>query len=283
MATGLWTGGPHQTSGLSGYPARDYGAPGGSPVYAWDNLRVRRISGASGYRGGGFGGYNLYLQDRRGNEYFVTHVENLRVKVGSTLQPGQQFANIGNYGSPHAHVGYTGGDPSSVLGLKPEMIFTPGGAVAGSQAIRATAPKSKGSGGVTGFIKDLPSVSGVDVIEGITGSNLPDIDAGSPLDVITGPLDAIRWVGKNWDRMGYVFAGFILLLVGLILMGRAVGVAGARRMGGDVVNRIQFGPTVERARRDPSLSRKKAAYLPGDEPKPKYVSTAPAGGDDIPF
>ena len=73
-----------------------------------------------------------------------------------------------------------------------------------------------------------------------------------------GPLgsagDLFGWVSRNWDRALEVTGGFILLLVGLILLGRSLGVGAGRVRGpvGDVVNRIEFGPTVERAQGRPT-------------------------------
>lgn len=286
----FWTGGAHPTSGLAGYPARDYGAPGGTPVYAWTNLQVRRISGASGYRGGGFGGLNLYLTDSRGREFFATHVENVRVKVGDKLRAGQQIAEVGNYGTPHVHVGYTGGDPVDTLGLRPEYLFTPGGSVAGSRAVDAAAAieSRKAQSGAGGFLKKATSVSGVDIIEGITGKNLPDIDA-NPIDVIKSPLDAIRWLIGNWYRVAEVGGGFILIVVGLVLMGRSLGVTKQRI---EVVEKRLPGSLTGRAPDDTPPAREEPVRVPKtrvvytDEPRyrPRRTSTGSVSGEgEIPF
>ncbi len=66
------------------------------------------------------------------------------------------------------------------------------------------------------------------------------------IDTITSIPKLIAWVSNNWDRVLQVTGGFTLLLVGLILLGRALGVGG-RRLGGDLANRLQYGPQVVRA------------------------------------
>lgn len=218
--------GPHPTSGLSGYPARDYMAPGSTPVYAWGALRVKQISGGSGSRGTGYGGFNVYLVDAAGRNYFVTHVENLRAKVGDVLRPGQQFASVGTYKgmSTHVHIGYQGGDPVNVLGLKPEYVFTPGGAVAGSKIVAEATSRSSSSSGGLGWKGYLPGAGWLWGEGSIPDTGISDRPIGGVVDVVTAPADAIRWVAGNWDRMLEVAGGALLVLVGLALMGRSLGV-----------------------------------------------------------
>lgn len=235
--------GPHQTSGLAGYPARDYMAPGGTPVYSWSVLRVARVSGGSGRRATGIGGFNLYLTDPAGRNYFVTHVENLRVKAGDVIRPGQQIATVGRYEgmATHVHIGYQGGDPVNTLGLRPEYVFTAGGAVAGAKPVAdATARSRLGGGGRS--IYDIPGVvrgpGGVPLVPGplplieggiAIGKHVPGVSgiaktAATVEDALAAPGDAIRWMAGNWDRVLEVAGGILLVLVGLILMGRSLGV-----------------------------------------------------------
>lgn len=296
----FWTGGPHPTSGLAGYPARDYGAPGGTPVYAWTNLQVRRISGASGYRGGGFGGLNLYLTDSRGREFFATHVENVRVKVGDKLRAGQQIAEVGNYGTPHVHVGYTGGDPVDTLGLRPEYLFTPGGSVAGSRVVdqmssqEAAKRQSSGISGV-GISKYGPTIAGYPIgpgqipflAEKAGVYNLPGL--GTVQDAFNAPGDALRWVGTNWYRILEVGGGFVLVVIGLVLMGRSLGVTKQRI---EVVEKRLPGSLTGRAPDDTPPARKESVRVPKtrvvytDEPRyrPRRTSTGSVSGQgEIPF
>ena len=199
-------------------------APAGTPVYSWDNLQVVRISGGSGSRGSDIGGWNVYLQDHTGHQYFMTHVENLRVKVGMVLRPGQPIAQVGRYAgmATHTHIGYTGGDPVDVLGLQPNFIFTPGGAIAGSTVIQqreARLPKAKSGGAPLANVPVLGS-AGRAAIGGLDWVLSP---VDSAIGAAKSPLDALNWIGGNWDRVAEVAAGFILVLVGLIQMSRAMG------------------------------------------------------------
>lgn len=238
----FWTGGPHPTSNLAGYPARDFGAPGGTPVYAWSTLRVERISGAPGYRGGGFGGLNLYLRDRFGGTYFMTHVENVKAKVGDVLRPGQPLAVVGPYGTPHVHLGYTGGDPVSTLGFRPEFLYTAGGAVAGSTAIDESAKRGRlipslASGKQEAGGLKIPFRPGVPGLPGVLGEELPGIigrvpGVGGPASDFWTAANAIpksiQWVFENWDRALEVLGGVLLVIIGLVLMGRSLGVTKTR-------------------------------------------------------
>lgn len=248
MASGYWTGGPHPTDGLGGYPARDYGASPGTPVFSWDILRVERVSGSTGTRGKGFGGFNLYLKDRAGRQYFVTHIENLRIKTGDILRPGQQIANVGGYAgmAPHVHVGYQGGDPITSLGLRPEYLYTPGGAIAGAKVIQDRLQRSgvvrKGDLYDPKTLQPLPKAGepavggkGKAIIVGaaaavgaeslLPGDQIPLVpDAGQVVGGLGDFVGALRWASNNWDRVAEVLGGSVLILVGLVLMGRSLGV-----------------------------------------------------------
>jgi len=37
-------------------------------------------------------------------------------------------------------------------------------------------------------------------------------------DVITAPVDAIKWVFKNWDRILFVIGGAVLIIIGIIVL-----------------------------------------------------------------
>lgn len=285
----FWVGGPHQTSGLSGYPARDFGAPGGTPFFSWGQFKVRRISGEPGYRGGGFGGMNVYLQDELGGEYFVTHLEGLRVKVGDVLRPGQQIGVVGSYGTPHAHVGYTRGDPVSVLGLKPEYLFSPGGAVAGSHVIQDSSSRSN----IGLRLPQIPSLPLPGLPDRPKDPNdlIPSIPGAPSLgdfgDFFSAAARWLTWPFTNWDRLLEVLGGFVLLLIGLILMGRSLGLTRTKmevvtsKLPGEVTGRAPVESREEPVR----VPKSKVVYDVSDSPSSRRRSSRASSSqtDEIPF
>lgn len=108
------TGEPHETAGLSGYPARDYFAPAGSPVVAPVAGKILRFSGhdpANGPTDGVHGpfGYSIYLQGDDGKTYYLTHLGSRTCRVGEHVSQGQQIGTVGDYarwgGADHVHMG----------------------------------------------------------------------------------------------------------------------------------------------------------------------------------
>lgn len=144
--------------------------------------------------------------------------------------------------------------------------------------------------GSGGFLGQLDDVSDLPVVGGAIGSA-----AGAAGDIVTAPVDAAKaviggfsWLFGNWDRIFYVLGGFILLVIGLVLLARSMSsrpdrivVAGA----GSVANRIQYGPAKERlpATRDRSLSRKRNVTLAADQPAPRRVNPGASQTGDVPF
>ena len=112
-------GGAHPTSGLSGFPARDYMAAGGSDVFApYDAVvpSVRPIGWASTQNpAAGFGGQRVYLMDSRGYEGYFAHLGTLSVQSGQRVQQGQKIGTVWRWpndpGRSHIHFGYEKGDP----------------------------------------------------------------------------------------------------------------------------------------------------------------------------
>ncbi|MCC6743435.1 MAG: hypothetical protein IT175_06205 [Acidobacteria bacterium] len=119
-------GGAHPTSGLAGFPARDYMSRGGALVRApfsgcvpswrpWGRLSYQAPSL-------GFGGSRIYLErTKTGDEAYLAHF-GLNHPYGDLfLRPGQCFRQgdpVGivwgwpsNPGRSHIHMGYQGGDP----------------------------------------------------------------------------------------------------------------------------------------------------------------------------
>lgn len=262
-------------------------APGGTRVVAPEDGYVYRLSGGPTLRGSVFG-YSLYLKGKSGADYFLTHLGGYAADVGSVtstnprrVTQGQILGYIGNWpGDPkrsHLHMGVSGANAGAIAHTPQGSAGGVGGGLtAQEQFRRALGSGSRQAGGIAGLDSGL---SGIDIIEGITGKNLPDVDA-NPIDVLTAPVDAIRWVGGNWDRVLEVVGGFILLLVGLVLLGRSMGIGGARRVGGDLMNRLEYGPTVVQATRQP---RQRIVYSEETAPRSRASSGAVGGEGEIPF
>ncbi len=105
----------HQTGGLPGFPAIDVFAPAGAPVVAGFWGRVVKISGRDvsqgGVPGGAYGRSVYVLNLRTGVERYVTHMEKLRVRLGTQVKPGRHLGTVadsavsGKPGTSHAHLG----------------------------------------------------------------------------------------------------------------------------------------------------------------------------------
>jgi hypothetical protein len=125
-----YAGGPHPTSGLSGFPARDYMTRGGTLVRApfTGCVPTWRPWGRLGHQNpsAGFGGSRVYLErTKTGDEAYLAHF-GLNHPYGDIyLRPGQCFRQgdpVGivwdwpnNPGRSHIHMGYQGGDPLYAL------------------------------------------------------------------------------------------------------------------------------------------------------------------------
>ncbi|HEY4094517.1 MAG TPA: peptidoglycan DD-metalloendopeptidase family protein, partial [Baekduia sp.] len=114
---GTSIGGEHETSGLSGYPARDYFAPAGSDAVAPVSGKVVKLSGhdpKDGPTNGPHGplGWSVYVKGSDGKTYFLTHLGSRTVKVGERVDAGQEIGTVANYdkyGTPsHVHMGVRG-------------------------------------------------------------------------------------------------------------------------------------------------------------------------------
>jgi len=105
--------GTHQTDGLPGFPAKDYGAPAGSPVISPVDGTVYKLSGhdpADGPSGPGkVYGWSVYIKGTDGREYFLTHLGTRTTYVGQQLKQGEQIgtvADFAKYGTVnHIHMG----------------------------------------------------------------------------------------------------------------------------------------------------------------------------------
>jgi murein DD-endopeptidase MepM/ murein hydrolase activator NlpD len=110
-------GGVHETSGLAGFPARDYFAPAGSAVVAPITGKVYKESGYDPKLGavqgaGGPLGWSVYILGKNGKRYYLTHMGSRFVKVGQRVKQGQKIGTVANYdkyGRPsHIHMGISG-------------------------------------------------------------------------------------------------------------------------------------------------------------------------------
>jgi murein DD-endopeptidase MepM/ murein hydrolase activator NlpD len=105
----------HLTDGLPGYPAVDlFGSPGDDVVAGFWG-RVVRISGHPPSEGGrphGPYGRSLYVHNAvNGWSRFITHLDELHVRVGDRVWPGRRIATVcdsavsGLPGTTHVHLG----------------------------------------------------------------------------------------------------------------------------------------------------------------------------------
>lgn len=220
----------HQTSGLSGYPAVDIMAPVGTPVVAAEDGVVYRLGSAQG-------GVSLYMKGRSGADHWYGHLAGYVPKVRGvtsgrsvTVRKGEVLGTIGPHpNGAHLHYGVSGANAA-------QIASTPN-----------TGRTGTGGGGSEQWWKKIPDVGdipGVPDVPYVTQDPIESVGSiisnpiGTAKNVWEGvkaPYEILSWVGKNWDRVLEVAAGFILVLVGLILMGRAVGLGNlGRKMPGPI-------------------------------------------------
>ena len=125
--------GLHPTSGLAGFPARDYGGLAGNPVGALVRAPFsgcvprNRPWGWLPYQSPneGFGGARVYLtRTKTGQTAYLSHLGNpsyggIFLKPGECFRQGDPVGHLwswpGNPGRTHTHMGYQGGDPLYTL------------------------------------------------------------------------------------------------------------------------------------------------------------------------
>lgn len=119
-------GGPHPTSGLPGFPARDYLGPGEQIVRApfngcvptvnlrpWGWARVQNPAA-------GFGGMRIYLTNTTNSrQAYGAHFGFLFLRPGQCFKQGDPVGKVwwwpNDAGRSHIHLGYQGGDPLFTL------------------------------------------------------------------------------------------------------------------------------------------------------------------------
>jgi len=106
----------HSTSGLAGFPAFDFMAPAGTPVYAPADglIDPQRPYGWLERQDptAGFGGSRLYLKGANGRVYYIAHMaRNLVAKPGDRVRKGQLIGYVWDWegtGNTHVHMGVRG-------------------------------------------------------------------------------------------------------------------------------------------------------------------------------
>lgn len=86
----------HQTTGLPGYPAKDFFAKPGTPVLAPQNGKVTKLSGhdpkTGGVAGGAYG-WSVYITTSTA-VYFATHFGTRSVKLGQVVKRGDRIGTV---------------------------------------------------------------------------------------------------------------------------------------------------------------------------------------------
>jgi len=88
--------------------AYDFGAPAGTPILLPANIGDATVEEVRpGSTSGRFGGTKVYLRTPRGR-VFLTHMDDVRVKPGQKLRPGDLIGHVGNIEglSPHLHAAF---------------------------------------------------------------------------------------------------------------------------------------------------------------------------------
>jgi murein DD-endopeptidase MepM/ murein hydrolase activator NlpD len=108
--------GLHVTAGLDGNWALDFMAGGGTPVLAYEEATVRKLSGRDPALGAeqtvGIFGWSIHLETADGYRYFATHLgERSDLSVGEKVKVGQLLGKVGDWPDnpprSHLHLGVT--------------------------------------------------------------------------------------------------------------------------------------------------------------------------------
>lgn len=182
----------HNTDGLPGWGALDWFKDAGTIVGAPASGTIERVGGSAGSRGTGIYGRNVYLKTDSGQRLFLTHFSDLFVRGSQRVEAGEPLGRVAPYGNAsHIHVAVQG---AADKGGKVDI-----------------AGKGEDDGGID-FLPDwVPGKGKVEAVASTTDT------------VLNGPADLVRWIGGNWNRIAQVGGGFVLLLVGLLLLGRRLG------------------------------------------------------------
>ena len=220
-------------SHISQYPSEqhmavDYGAALGAPVVAPIAGKVTRIQRTpeTGY------GLAVFLKDpKTGLEWTFAHLGNIAVKIGQVLKPGEQLGTVGSTGTssgPHLHleIGTAGAQPfygkaseagavdprpflegaviGSMAGLIPGTVAGPTSGIFDSGLFKS----SNGNGSKPSGVSSAPP----------TAKKTTEPDKKEPAGVFS-PFEGVAdRAGEAVKRAGFITAGLLIVLLGLILM-----------------------------------------------------------------
>jgi murein DD-endopeptidase MepM/ murein hydrolase activator NlpD len=107
----------HPTAGLLGNYALDWMAVGGTPVYAVEPAKIKKLSGRDPNLGAdqivGIYGWSIHYETPAGYRYFSTHYGSRQASlyVGKVVEAGEKLGEIGWWpgdpGRSHLHLGVT--------------------------------------------------------------------------------------------------------------------------------------------------------------------------------
>lgn len=195
----------HATDGLPGWGADDWFRPAGTIVGTPVAGTVERTGGAAGSRGGGVYGRSVYLKTDSGQRLFLTHFSEIFVRDRQRLEPGEPLGRVAPYGNAsHIHVAAQG---AADKGGKVDLY---GGSRNPNPVGRAADAAEDAVRGAVG--------GAADAAEGAVRGRLVD------------ELKSLFDFGSWGIRAVQVTGGFVLLLVGLVLLGKQLGVPAPERI-----------------------------------------------------
>lgn len=222
----------HPTDGLSGFPAFDWFRPAGtiigSPIAGTViETKPARTGNSKVY------GQHVRLRGDRGQELFLTHFGQVYVRPGQRIQRGTPLGNVAPYGSAsHIHVSMR--SPQRV-GSTINLAAGSGTGGFGGSRIPGLYELPQQTGGIGSAIGDAAG----GIFRGITGTD-PGLIGGAADAILPGdPFQGlVGWAESRALRAGMVVGGFVLLLLGLVIVARAAGAPtpgpalAARKFGG---------------------------------------------------
>lgn len=183
----------HDTDGLPGWGALDWMRPAGTIVGSPVGGTVERTGGSTGTRGAGVYGRNVYLKTDSGQRLFLTHFSDIFVRDRQRVQAGDPLGRVAPYGNAsHIHIAAQG---AADKGAKVDLEEAP------SQG-------GKPDGG-TSVLDIVTSPFGLGWGRG--GKQVSEIDS------------VWDWTKEYGVRGVQVTLGFVILIVGLVLLGKHLG------------------------------------------------------------
>lgn len=195
----------HKTDGLPGWGALDWFRPAGTIVGLPVGGTVERLSGSAGSSGDKVYGRSLYVRTDEGQRLFLTHFSDLFVRVGQRLGPGDPIGRVAPYGrASHIHVASQGAADRG------DKVRLDDGQRSGRDPrnVEGAGPLPSGGGGIVGGAA------------GAAGGAV-----GDAVGAVRSVGDLIGWISDpaNLARIAQLLGGSLLLVIGLVLLGRQVG------------------------------------------------------------